>query len=158
MSALKISEPRGPSSGAWRGSEQGFPDVPSMWITGDIDGIADVAGVENAFAAATPPTRLVVLENAGHLAPSDICEIGAEGGGVVQIALDAGLPVPERLQVLGTDGCQPEALDAEAGWAVIQHFVTAQMRHAFGIDDEPVGLSAEVVEEFPDAPFRYQER
>ncbi len=92
-----------------------------------------------------------------HLGPSDICAIGENGGGVIQIALDEGLPIPDGLVRLGTDGCQEEALPPEDGWPTINHFVTAQLRWAFGFDEEPIGLSQDVEEELPEAQFTYQE-
>ncbi len=135
-----------------------LPEHPSMWLTGDIDAVVEVDRVVAAFEQAPSPARLVRVANAGHLAQSDLCAIGRDGGGIVQIALDAGLPVPPNLQRLGTDGCQPGALAPEAGWPVFNHFVTAQLRWAFGIDSEPVGLSAAVGADFPDADFTYEER
>lgn len=147
-----------PLSAGARRDGTSLPDKPSMWLTGDIDGVVDVARVEDGFAAAASPARLVILEGGGHLAPTDICAIGTEGGGVVQIALNAGLPVPENLQRLGTDGCYEPALPVRDGWPVFHHFVTAQLRWAFGIDPEPVGLSASVAGDFPEARFVYQEK
>lgn len=145
------------SAGVRSGQSIELPDRPSLWITGAIDGVAALEGVEAAYQAATPPKRLVVIDDAGHLAPSDLCAIGASGGGVIAIAIEAGLPVPDNLVRLGTDGCQPEALAPEDGWPVVNHFVTAQLRWAFGIDPEPVGLTAEVAGDFPEATFRYEE-
>lgn len=124
-----------PMSAGSRADASEFPNTPSMWLTGDIDAVASVEGVIAAFDAAPSPARLVIVNDGGHLAPSDLCAIGAEGGGVVQIAIDAGLPVPESLQRLGTDGCQDDALDPEPGWEVFNHFVTAQLRWAFGLSD-----------------------
>jgi fermentation-respiration switch protein FrsA (DUF1100 family) len=139
------------------GEEIALPDKPSLWLTGDADGVVPLDGVEATYARALPPKRIVVIENAGHLAPSDLCAIGASGGGIVAIAIEAGLPVPPQLQRLGTDGCQPEALDPEDGWPVVEHFVTAQLRWAFGIDPEPVGLSADAARGLPEATFSYRE-
>lgn len=135
-----------------------LPDKPSLWLTGRIDAVAAVEGVETAYGRATPPRRLVIVEESGHLLPSDLCAIGEGGGGIVQIALDAGLPVPENLQRLGTDGCQPEALPVREGWPVVRHFVTAQIRSAFGVDPAPVGLSQDAQAAFPTARFVYDER
>jgi len=145
------------SAGARGGDEIALPDKPSLWLTGATDGVVSLDGVEAAYERALPPKRIVVIENAGHLAPSDLCAIGATGGGIVAIAIEAGLPVPEQLQRLGTDGCQPEALDPEDGWPVVKHFVTAQLRWAFGIDPEPVGLSADAARDLPEATFSYRE-
>lgn len=61
------------------------------------------------------------------------------------------------LERLGTDGCQEEALPVEDGWPVINHFVTAQLRWAFGMDEEPLGLSQDVDVFFPEAVFSYDE-
>ncbi len=134
-----------------------LPNKPSLWLTGRTDGVAAVAGVEAAYGAAKTPKRLLIIDDAGHLAPSDLCAIGENGGGIVQIALDAGLPVPDNLKRLGTDGCGPESLPVREGWPVIRHFVTAQMRWAFGIDAEPVGLSQQAGAAFPGVTFSYGE-
>jgi len=75
----------------------------------------------------------------------------------VQIALDAGLPLPDGLIRLGTDGCQDGALPVEDGWPTIRHFVTAQLRWAFGLDAEPVGLSSSAAAGLPEATFTYDE-
>ncbi|MFM7144337.1 MAG: alpha/beta hydrolase family protein [Alphaproteobacteria bacterium] len=134
-----------------------LPDKPSLWLTGRTDGVAAVAGVEAAYGSAKSPKRLLIIDDAGHLAPSDLCAIGENGGGIVQIALEAGLPVPENLQRLGTDGCGPESLPVREGWPVIRHFVAAQMRWAFGIDAQPVGLSQGAGAAFPGVTIAYEE-
>jgi dienelactone hydrolase len=133
-----------------------LPDKPSLWLTGTIDGIVSPQATIDAFEAATAPTRLVLIEDMGHLGPSDICAIGEGGGGVVAIALEAGLPVGE-LERLGTDGCQDEALPVQTGWPLINHFVTAQLLWAFGFNEEPIGLSQDVESFFPEVVFDYDE-
>jgi dienelactone hydrolase len=134
-----------------------LPDKPSLWIAGNIDGVVSPERTANAFAEASAPARHVVIDAMGHLGPSDICAIGENGGGVIQIALDEGLPIPDNLVRLGTDGCQEGALPPPDGWPVINHFVTAQLRWAFGFDEEPVGLSQDVADDFPEAEFTYEE-
>ena len=145
------------SAGVSRDGTTMLPDAPSLWITGDIDAVVELDRVERAFEEASAPARLVVINDVGHLGPSDICAIGESGGGVVAIALDAGLPIPENLQRLGTDGCQEDALEPEQGWPAVRHFVTAQLRWAFGIDEEPIGLSQDAQRGLPEAEFTYQE-
>lgn len=140
------------------GGDIALPDKPSLWLTGAADGVVPLDGVEQTYRLAPPPKRLVVIDDAGHLAPSDLCAIGASGGGIVAIAIEAGLPVPEQLQRLGTDGCQAGALPPQDGWPVVKHFVTAQLRWAFGIDPQPVGLSADAARGLPEATFSYEEQ
>jgi len=134
-----------------------LPDKPSLWIAGAIDEVVSPERTANAFAAASTPARHVVIEAMGHLGPSDICAVGENGGGVIAIALEAGLPLPDNLVRLGTDGCQDEAIAPEDGWPTINHFVTAQLRWAFGFDDEPVGLSQDAEDDLPEAVFIYEE-
>ncbi len=128
-----------PLSAGFRDDGTPLPDKPSLWLTGAIDGVVSLERVEAAFAAAASPAGLVVVEDAGHLAPTDLCAIGEEGGGIVQIALDGGLPVPENLQRLGTDGCQEGALAVTDGWSVFKSYVTGFLQGQFaGI--EGVGI------------------
>ncbi|MFW2387765.1 MAG: hypothetical protein ACN4G0_05485 [Polyangiales bacterium] len=135
-----------------------LPDKPSMWIAGDIDMIVSAERSSSAFASADAPTRYVEIKDMGHLGPSDICAIGENGGGVIQIALDEGLPIPDGLVRLGTDGCQEGALPPPDGWVAINHFVTAQLRWAFGIDEEPIGLSQDAQDDLPEVELTYEER
>lgn len=134
-----------------------LPDKPSLWLTGDIDAIVTLDRVEAAFDRASPPTRLVVLEDMGHLGPSEICAIGTSGGGVIQLAIDGGLDLDESFIRLGTDGCQDEAVSPADGWIPVRHFVTAFFRDAFGFDGGPIGLDASVQAEIPEVTIQYDE-
>lgn len=135
------------------------PDVPSMFIFGDIDTVVMPEISKSGYAKAASPTRLVGMTGSGHLNGfSDICEIGAEGGGIVKLAIDNGLPVPERLTKLGTDGCQAEAVPSEQLWPITNHFVTAMMRYYLGLDEEPQGLNEATAESFMPIKVSYSER
>lgn len=85
--------------------------------------------------------RYLSVEGAGHLAFSDICLIGRERGGVLQIAQDAGVPISDLVIRLASDGCRPDDLPAEEAWPAIRHYVTAHLRAAL-IDETapPSGL------------------
>lgn len=133
-----------------------LPDRPSLWLTGRTDGIVEPERTIQAFEQASAPTRLVLIDDMGHLGPSDICAIGESGGGVIALALEAGLPIDENLQRLGTDGCGEDDVIQE-GWPIIRHFVTSQLRWAFGFDADPVGMSQDIQERFPEATFEYDE-
>jgi dienelactone hydrolase len=125
------------------------PKKPSMYITGRQDGIAEFDRVKGAYATVPAPKRFVVIDGSGHLnGMSDICEIGKGGGGVVALAEEAGIPVPANLKRLGTDGCFPPALPSKQVWKVTRHFVVAQLRWEFRLEDKPVGLQPSVVKAF----------
>ena len=71
------------------------PGSAGLWMAGENDQVAPIAGIRSAFDGAPGPKRLVVIPGAGHNnAFSDICEIGEGGGGVIALALQAGLPLP----------------------------------------------------------------
>jgi dienelactone hydrolase len=125
------------------------PRKPSMYITGRQDGVAEFDRVSSAYATVPAPKRFVVIDGSGHLnGMSDICEIGKGGGGVVALAEEAGIPVPANLKRLGTDGCFPPNLPSKQVWKVTRHFVVAQLRWEFRLEDTPVGLQPGVVKAF----------
>jgi dienelactone hydrolase len=151
------------SAGGGRRNAEGEPepielgDVPSLWVTGSDDGVAELEDVQEGWARATTPTRLVVVEGAGHNdAITDICEVGEVPGGAVGLAIEVGFPLSEDLQALGLDGCVPEGLPSADGQALVAQVVTAQLRWAYGIDDEPVGLDDASLEEVG-TPFTLEE-
>lgn len=113
-----------------------------MWQSGSTDSLARTNQVRTVYENAPATKRFLDIKSAGHLAFSDLCAIGADRGGVLQIAVDNGIEVPPIIMVLGADGCRETDLPAEDGWPMIHHYSVAHYRSAFGIDQEPVGLSA----------------
>ena len=134
-----------------------FPNVPMTFVTGAADQVVPVGNVEDGFAAAAPPARFVAIEGAGHASVAGICPIGGPGG-LVGLAESASLPVPDNLERLAADGCTNPAPDPDPSWAPIRHAVTAQLRLAYGIDREPVGLDQVTMDRFAPVVVRYQER
>jgi dienelactone hydrolase len=122
-----------------------FPDLaiptqPGMVVTGGKDQVAAFDRVQSFFEALNPPKRLVVVDDAGHNAFNDLCLIGRDKGGLIEIAKQVGIAPPEQLTGLFNDGCTADYLPAEQAWPAVRHFVTAQMRYYLGLDPEPVGL------------------
>lgn len=133
------------------------PAKPGMVMTGGRDQIATLDRVEGFYRSLDPPKRLVVIDDAGHNSFNDLCVIGTDQGGLVEIAKKVGIPVPEQLERLFNDGCVGEFLPPADAWPPILHFVTAQLRHELGIDPEPVGLGPGVATAFPPATVTYEE-
>lgn len=134
------------------------PDKPSLFMTGSIDTVVPPAEVEGGYGAASKPSRLVTIENSGHLVFADICLIGTNGGGVVALAKQANFPIPPELEKLATDGCQKGALPVSDGFPVIDHYVTAAVRSMFGIDKRPVGLEPSVARDFGKVKVTYRQK
>jgi predicted dienelactone hydrolase len=117
--------------------------LPKLIMAGENDGVADgVQPLQNAYDALTEPKRFVVVGNAGHLAFSDICEIGKELGGLPGIAEAVGLEIDPSIIEFGTDGCAPERLPPRDAWPVIGHYMTAHLRAALGKDASVAGYDA----------------
>jgi predicted dienelactone hydrolase len=131
------------------------PDVPGMVMTGGRDEVAEVERVGELFDSLNPPKRLVVIEEAGHNTFNDLCAIGADQGGVVAIAKEVGIPVPENLERLFDDGCVGDFLPLADAWPAINHFATAQYRAELGVDPEPVGLGPGISTAFGPATVTY---
>ncbi len=117
------------------------PEKPVTMVAGAQDAIAAVDAVRQAYDALPAPKRLAVLDGVTHLNGfMDVCTQGTEEGGLLQIALDRGVAVPELLVRLFADGCADTYAPAEQAWRPVRHMVTAAVRAAFGIDPAPVGL------------------
>ena len=134
-----------------------FPDAPLMFITGTADQIVPVANVQGGFEKAPAPARLVTIDGAGHASVAGVCPIGGQGG-LVGVANNAGLPVPDSLKRLAADGCANSTANPDPSWGPIRHAVTAELRERFGIDKKPVGLDQKTMDEFAPVVVHYQER
>jgi fermentation-respiration switch protein FrsA (DUF1100 family) len=118
------------------GSDPG-PLLRSVLVLGgEADGVVPFADTRAGYDASPAPKRLVGLARAGHLAFSDICALGAERGGLLQIAQDNGVEVPPLVAELATDGCGPEALPPKQGWEVIDHATSAALEETLHCSDD----------------------
>ena len=90
------------------------------------------------------PWRHVVIKRAGHLAFTDICVIGREQGGILQIAKRYGVTVPFLVEVLASDGCRKADLRAEIAWPIIGHFSVAELNEALKPAELPVSAEEAV--------------
>lgn len=97
----------------------------TLVLGGMDDGVAKYTGQQSGYESAPKKKRLVGLSTAGHLAFSDICFIGRDDGGLLQIAVDHGIAVPSLVSTLGKDGCNPGQLPPEKSWPIVNHAATA---------------------------------
>lgn len=99
----------------------------SLVLAGDSDGVVQLPQTRKGYDKSPLPKRLVVLAGAGHLAFSDLCLIGASQGGILQVALDSGIEVLPLIATLARDGCAPEDLAPEKGFAIIHGATSAAL-------------------------------
>lgn len=112
----------------------------AMLMSGTKDDVVTANQVKSAWDALKAPKRYLAVRDAGHLAFADICLIGRDRGGVLEIADRNGINVPGFLKTLATDGCSDDELPPEIAWPMINHYATAHIRVAMGIDSSPVDL------------------
>ena len=108
------------------GGTCGGTSLKSTLIIGGIkDGIVVFSTQQNGFTSSPAPKRLVGLSNAGHMAETSFCPIGASAGGIINAAKQAGVmfnPIFESfITPLSSDGCGMGALPAERGWEIIDY-------------------------------------
>jgi predicted dienelactone hydrolase len=129
--------------------EPTYPDVPSFFLAGAIDGVvpADEA-TRPAFEGAPSPTWYWEIAESGHNVFADFCTFGG-GSGIIGIAEQSGLGAlldsQPQFRTLGEDGCIPPAAPVEQAWPIITHGVTAWLRALFGADAEPQGFDSEAL-------------
>ncbi|HTN99737.1 MAG TPA: dienelactone hydrolase family protein [Microthrixaceae bacterium] len=135
---LKSDLPDGASATA-------VPDSPGMVQLGTKDGVIPPASSDAVFESMKSPKYLVQYLGAGHLVFSDICLIGEERGGIINIAKTLQLPIPENLLKLGTDGCGPDYPAVDKAFPAMNQTSVSFLRWVFGQDEDPVGLTTEAV-------------
>jgi dienelactone hydrolase len=116
-----------------------LPRQPGLIMAGTTDAIIDEARLTTAYDQLRKPKRLVVV-NGGHHAFSDLCEVGADKGGLLAVAEILQLSIPDQLKSLATDGCEPPSLRPTKAWPAIRQTTVAHLRHVFGFDRSAKGL------------------
>jgi len=108
------------------GTQAGATLVSTLVMGAGNDGIDAYSNVQNGYASSPIRKRLVGLGgDAGHLAFSDLCAIGADKGGILQIAQDHGVQVPALIAQLSRDGCMTGQLPPADGWRIVNFATSA---------------------------------
>merc|ERR1712000_289107 len=87
------------------------------------------------------PKRFTSVDELGHLFCTDLCWIGEDKGGIVQIAKDLGISVASAFGGLGTNGCSylnkpggPNFLEPECGWQFTNYASAAALEEVLRCD------------------------
>jgi hypothetical protein len=96
----------------------------SLLLGGLADGVVSYANTQAGYAGSPAPKRLVGIENAGHLAFSDICEIqNDDGQDILEVAIEAGVCGAQFAGFLFD--CNPNFVDAAISTAIVNYSTTA---------------------------------
>jgi hypothetical protein len=105
--------------------------VSSLVMGAGNDGIDMYSSVQNGYASSPKKKRLVGIGgNAGHLAFSDLCAIGADKGGILAIAQSHGVQVPALIAMLSRDGCKTGQLPPPDGWHIVNFATSAVLEES----------------------------
>jgi len=94
-------------------------------LAGEQDGIISYQTSSMGYNVSPSPKRQVGISKAGHLFCTDLCWIGQEHGGLVQIAIDNGIYLAYLFKGLGTDGCGVDNVKNEEAWPAINFAMAA---------------------------------
>lgn len=133
-------------------SPPALPSKPSFFIAGSVDAVVPAETVTRpSYELAPSPSLLWIIDGVGHNGFDDFCTFG-NGTGIIGVADASGLgpllDAQPQLRRLGEDGCVPPAVDVNITFPVIDHAVTAWLRHLFGSDAEQMGLGVDFASEF----------
>lgn len=108
----------------------------SLMLGGLADGVVDYAGTQDGYAQSPAPKRLVGIDNAGHLAFSDICELtNADGQDILEVALEAGVCGAQFAGFLFD--CSPDFIDAAIAAHIVNYATTAVLEQVLECVDGP---------------------
>lgn len=127
---------------ASRGTSES-PTLKSTLVLGGVDdGVAAYNGQVSGYESSPATKRLVGLSNAGHLAFSDLCNLGADKGGLVAIASQYGVSGASFASFLW-DGCDEGQLPFEEARDIVNYATTATLK-------ETLHCNAESAQNLPD--------
>lgn len=113
----------------------------------------DVKDYENCDAS---PKRFSSVDALGHLFCSDLCWIGEDAGGIVQIAEDHGIKAAAFAGGLGTNGCSylnkptgPKFLEPECGWQFVNYASAAALEEVLRCDTGMAGALKSIKSSLP---------
>ena len=158
----------------------------TLVLGGEEDGIVAYRRQQSGYEDSPAPKRLVGIARAGHLWCTDLCWIGEEDGGIVQIAIeyDAAAPVGDArckvltrdvpcasaaprcshgiymaylFQKLGTDGCGEDNVKNHAAWNITNYAISAAQEAVLLCDPSMDDRLAEIELVFADI-YEYREQ
>merc|ERR1719277_1859545 len=114
----------------------------SLVLAARNDTIVDYSEEVKAYAdLKLTPRRFASVDALGHLFCTDLCYIGADAGGFVQIAEDHGIRVAYMFGDLGQNGCAylnktkgTRFLDPACGWRFVNYATTAALEEVLRCD------------------------
>jgi hypothetical protein len=103
------------------GGTTASPSLVSTLILGGMDdGIVAYSKLQSAYDTTPVKKRLVGVSNAGHGLPTDLCSLGRDQGGILQVGIKYGVQIPSLVATLASDGCGAKQIDPAVGTALVE--------------------------------------
>ena len=111
---------------AAQGTQAGSTLVSSLIMGAGSDGIDTYCSVQSGYCSSPKKKRLVGLGgDAGHLAFSDLCAIGADKGGILRSRRTTACRCQALIALLARDGCKTGQLAPADGWHIVNFATSA---------------------------------
>ena len=140
---------------ASRGTSESETLQSTLILGGVADGVADYSGQVNGYESSPTTKRLIGLENAGHLAFSDLCNLGADKGGLVAIATEYGVTGASFASFLW-DGCDEGQLPFETARDITNYATTIVLKETLHCDSSRSSLLPDIASKF-EAVYEFRE-
>lgn len=116
------------------GAEAGGALESVLVMAGVRDGVVEYDGTVEGYDESPAPKRLTGIDNAGHLAFSDLCAIqNDDGQDIFNLALDVGITGAPAFEGLW-DGCEPDYLAPARGIEIVSFATTAAFEETLKCD------------------------
>jgi predicted dienelactone hydrolase len=139
------------------GTEPAEGLVSTLIMGGNEDKLIPATEQKKGYDLSPTKKRLVILDKAGHLAFSDICVLGRDQGGILQLALDSGITVPKFLQTLASDGCTDGQLFGDELDHVVNAITAATLEETLACGVDAAAALRDVKTTFPAEVASYEE-
>jgi len=131
------------------GTSEGSVLQSSLIMGGIDDGVTRYSGQQQGYENTSGVKRLVGLSGAGHLAFSDLCLLGRENGGLVEIAQNAGVSGAAFASFLW-DGCDEGQLAAEISIEIVKDISTLILEEVLQCRGSNAAEIAQLGSRYPD--------
>lgn len=122
----------------------------SSLIMGAVDDkVVRYPGQQMGYSTTPKPKRFIGIDNAGHMAFTDICTLMIDQGGIIEVARQYGVSIPWYLESLGRDGCGAKQLPPQMSSTIVNYATTAAFEEVLQCRADSTSKLAEVKTIYP---------
>ncbi len=132
------------------GGTTASPSLVSTLVLGGMDdGIVAYSKLQSAYDTTPARKRLVGVSNAGHGLPTDLCSLGSDQGGILQVGIKYGVQIPPLVATLASDGCGAKQIDPAVGTAVVEFASSAVLEETLMCSTSATAELSAIQQKYP---------